>query len=699
MSSGAAPLMLDEPAESAQSSKVVPWFALAMALAGMAAWAAVLAIQAASRDDDPLHAVGATALALALVGLLAGGWAWWRWQLDLLAHRAAGTQLNRFHAVMSQTNRLILRRPDPRELFEGVCEVCVEAGAVDFAVVDMAESGDAHRVTAHTLAGLTLGASSALLLDGERVRKLMMVLVQHAGAPVVVDDALTDARLTDARYWCLGAGLCSLAAIPLRRGGVLVGMLLLSTGSKAYFGPRLAPLLDELGADLSFALDNADRERDRHAAVLVDRARLSAEDANRAKTEFLSRMSHELRTPLNAILGFAQLLAADPVQVLSQGQAERVRLITHAGWHLLGLVNDVMDISLIEARRFDIVNVGGDVSSVLDEAIALTQPLARTFMVALVERPASKFGVGVLADHRRLLQILLNLLSNACKYNRPGGQVRIEVTQLSNEVFLDVVDNGVGMTAEHLTHLFEPFNRLGNAGCAIEGSGIGLTLARQLAGLMNGRLEIESTPESGTRARLVLPAFAIPTKTFANHHGVAQAVPATQDGAVVLYIEDDLVNQILVEQMLLRCAGVTLVLAENGKDGIALARSRRPNLVLLDMQLPDMTGFDVLDALRAEPQTEALRVVVVSANATEMDIAKAKQRGVLDYWTKPLDLQPFITGISTLLGLRDTEGVAGGVNRGVNGDDNGKDNGNDVHSYPSAVAIANAYERRLNLRP
>ncbi len=417
--------------------------------------------------------------------------------------------------------------------------------------------------------------------------------------------------------------------------------------------------------------------------MLVDRARVLAEDANRAKTEFLAQMSHELRTPLNAILGFAQLLAADPVQVLSQSQAERVRLITHAGWHLLGLLNDVMDISLIESRRFDISNVGGDISSVLDEAIALTQPLARTFKVALAGRPTSKFGVGVLADPRRLLQVLLNLLSNACKYNRPGGQVRIEVSHSSTEVFLDVVDNGVGMTEQQLKHLFEPFNRLGNAGCAIEGSGIGLSLARQLAFLMNGRLEIDSTPESGTRARLALPAFAIPLKALANETRGAHAVPAAQAGAVVLYIEDDVVNQILVEQMLLRCNGVTLVLAETGKDGIVVARMRKPDLVLLDLQLPDMTGFDVLSALRADPWTEALRVVVVSANATATDLARARQLGVVDYWTKPLELEPFVAGISMLLGL---------CEKGDATDD-------DARPHRAGAAVTNVHEHMLDLRP
>jgi signal transduction histidine kinase/ActR/RegA family two-component response regulator len=643
----------DGPAAAKPNTRVVG-LALGMACAGLAGWATILTLHESHPGGDLLHEAGVVALMLATLGLLAGGWAWQRWRLDILAQQTAEAQLNHFHSVMSVTNRLILTRPDPRQLFEGVCEVCVEAGRADLAVVDMADTGEAHRASAGTLAGVTVGASRAQRLDGERLQQLMIVLVERAGRPVVVDDAMSDARLSGAQSWCRGTGLCSMTAIPLRRGGVLVGILLLSSRSRSFFGVRLTPLLAELGADLSFALDNSDRERERQAAALLDRARLSAEDASRAKTEFLAQMSHELRTPLNAILGFAQLLATDPVDVLSAGQTERVRLITHAGWHLLGLVNDVMDIALIESRRFEVCNVGGDISTVLAEAVALTQPLASTCQVELAARPTSPFGVGAVADPRRLLQVLLNLLSNACKYNRPGGHVKVEVAHSGSEVFLDVIDNGIGMTKEQLSHLFEPFNRLGQADCAIEGSGIGLALALQLTALMNGRLEFESTSGTGTRARLILPTYAIPLIARASNDEVARTVTRLQADAVVLYIEDDLVNQLLVEQMLMRCTGVILVLAQSGQVGISLARLRKPDLVLLDMQLPDMSGFDVLGVLRADSRTEALRVVVLSANGAAADLAKEKALGVVDHWEKPLKLAPFLAGITKLLGLDDS---------------------------------------------
>ena len=653
MRPGHLPIITIEPGfELSAQTKALLLLSVLLVLAGLSAWAGALVLQESALRDDRFRVIGAAALAAAMAGLLAGAWGWRCWRRDGDASRIAATRLNWFHAVMSEANRLILRRPNPFELFEGVCEVCISTGHMDLVVIDLSDARDAHRAATATLAKGSTHLPPQLLLEGALMHTLMMTLALRSGGPIVVADTSTDERLIEARGWCSATGIQSLAAIPLRRGGSSVGIVLLHSAARAFFDGQVTQLLAELGADLSFALDNADRERERLAASDADHARKMAEHANRAKTEFLAQMSHELRTPLNAMLGFAQLLGADTEEALSPTQAERVRLITHAGWHLLGLVNDVMDISRIESGRFEVNNIGGDVSSVLDEAIALIQPLARTHQVELSERAASKFGIGATADPRRLQQVLLNLLSNACKYNRPGGHVRVDVTHAGAEVFLDVIDNGVGMTQEQLSHLFEPFNRLGNEGSAIEGSGIGLTLTRQLVEMMKGRLEIDSNPGAGTRARVALPAYAIPLRAAANQVSNPRTDQKPQHIAVVLYIEDDPVNQMLVEQMLLRFESVHLFLADTGSAGIALARERKPDLVLLDMNLPDMTGFDVLAALRADPDTAAFRVVAVSANAMPLDVASAMEFGVLDYWTKPLELDAFLAGVSMLLQVR-----------------------------------------------
>ena len=615
---------------------------------GVLGLAATLLLRTLFDDADEIQHAQAYSLALLSASLAVSGVTLWRRQQAGRRSRESAERLSRFHAVMSQTNRLILRRPNPCELLEDVCQVCIDAGHLDLAIVAMLDAGETHRVSAAVSSDRIVTATPRLLLDGARLQTLMTTLVVHADRCIVVNDAMTDERLRDATTWCVAQGLCSFGAAPLRRGGILVGVLLLCSRTTHFFGAKVTLLLSELGADVSFALDNADRERERHAAELADRARATAEDANRAKTEFLAQMSHELRTPLNAMLGFAQLLATDKAEALSPTQAERVRLISHAGWHLLGLVNDVMDISRIESRRFEVNNVGSDISSVLDEAVALIQPLARAHEVELSEQPLSQFGIGVFADRRRLLQVLLNLLSNACKYNRPGGHVRVDVAHVGAEVCLDVVDDGVGMTNEQLKHLFEPFNRLGNEGKAIEGSGIGLTLTRQLVELMKGRLDFDSSPDWGTRARLVLPSCAIPLKLVAEDSGYRDR--AARGSAVILYIEDDPVNRILVEQMLLRFEGVDLLLAATGDDGLTMARQQKPDLVLLDMHLPDMTGFDVLHALQGDSRTQNLPVVAVSANAMETDVTKAFELGAVDYWTKPLQLDAFLAGVSAQLG-------------------------------------------------
>ncbi|MEO8153673.1 MAG: ATP-binding protein [Rhizobacter sp.] len=746
-----------------------------LTLLGIAGWVALLLWGIPTPGETGSRGIEFLAPALIVVGLLVGWGAWHCWRRDSKVLRAAAERLSRFHAFMSDTNRLILRRPDPAALFEGVCQVSVTSAHLDLAVVELSGIGEIERVQATRESRRNPEAMTpALLLDAALMQHCVMKLAMATGEPLIFNDAPSDARLEGGRAWCLAKDLHALAAIPLKRSGAAVGVLLLHSATSGFFDEALIPLLGELGEDLSFALDNADRDRERYAAfeqrlrglelfhtlfgaspvpmvvltladhkvvkvnalwcsliqltparqigesledlgcglsvddraifyaslhgngrvqgmqtqvvasdgklhevllhahlvdymgsasVLVvatdvselraaqiaDRARMAAEDANKAKTKFLGQMSHELRTPLNAMLGFAQLLATDTVTVLTPRQAERVRLITHAGWHLLGLVNDVMDISRIEAGYFEVVNVCCDVAPVLDEALALTQPLARANQVVMLERELSVRGVGALADPRRLRQVLINLLTNACKYNRPGGHVKIDVSSNSAEVFLDVVDNGIGMTEEHMSHLFEPFNRLGNEGHAIEGSGIGLSLTRQLVEMMNGRIEIQSSPATGTRARIALPSCQLSLPPLLTDATLPGYEDASNADAVVLYIEDDLVNQILVEQMLLKCEGLCLFKADTGSSGIALAEKIQPDLVLLDMQLPDMSGLEVLAALRANPRTRALRVVAVSANAMPLDVAAAKAQGVIDYWTKPLELEAFLAGVATQL--------------------------------------------------
>ncbi|MFL6627555.1 MAG: ATP-binding protein [Vitreoscilla sp.] len=415
-----------------------------------------------------------------------------------------------------------------------------------------------------------------------------------------------------------------------------------------------AVLQDSTEDGVAFVLDLTERKKAEAEAT----ARQAAEASNRAKTEFLWRMSHELRTPLNAVLGFSQLLRRQAQERLTPQELVQLEHIHRAGWHLLGLINDVLDVSRIETGHMMVQPQALLLGPLLEESLSLSAPLAQSHGVALVPPRRGGAAAWVLADPMRLRQVLINLLSNAIKYNRAGGSVRIDtaISPEGAEVLIDVVDDGIGMTPDQLAHLYEPFNRLGRERGGVEGTGIGLALTRQLVRLMQGRLDVDSEIGRGTRVRISLPAHA-PAGTREGPPLAPTMVPAPgaagDDAAapsgVVLYIEDNPVNLLLVEHLLARWSAVHLVQAEDGRSGIELTRSLRPDLVLLDMQLPDMDGLAVLGCLRSDPATRDLAVVALSASAMPEALAQAREAGVIEYWTKPLDCDRFLADIHRLL--------------------------------------------------
>lgn len=385
---------------------------------------------------------------------------------------------------------------------------------------------------------------------------------------------------------------------------------------------------------------------DLHEAQQVREALARAESASRAKTEFLSRMSHELRTPLNAVLGFAELLRQGAQGRLTPQELAQLDLLQQAGWHLLTLINDVLDVSRIEAGHLVVQAETLALLPLLDEAMQMTRRAADERAVSLVPAYDACAPVGVRADPTRLRQVVLNLLSNAVKYNRPGGVVTVSLRVEPEWVHLQIEDTGLGMTNEQLSHLFEPFNRLGRERGAIEGTGIGLALTRQLLRLMQGNIGVDSKLGIGTCVSVSLPR--VESVPCVPEQPLPQTAPAAPRGTV-LYVEDNDVNALLVEQILARWADLRFVRAHDGTSGFELARSLQPDLLLLDMQLPDIDGLEVLRRVKADAATRHLCVVALSASAMPEEVARATQLGADEYWTKPLAVDRFLADVARLM--------------------------------------------------
>jgi PAS domain S-box-containing protein len=391
----------------------------------------------------------------------------------------------------------------------------------------------------------------------------------------------------------------------------------------------------------------------REATQVAERARADAERANLAKSEFLSRMSHELRTPMNSILGFGQVLArAD----LRADQQKHVQHILKAGRHLLRLINEVLEIARIEAGRQSFSLEPVHVGTVIQEAIGLVRPMSEQYEVEVEEGPGTGRDGFVHADRQRLTQVLLNLLSNAIKYNHAGGTVRLtcEDGGVAEDgeplVWLRVEDTGQGIPEARVHQLFTPFARLGAEQTEVEGTGLGLALSLRLAEAMGGTLELERSGSEGSVFRLGLHGASHPLRRAEDAGMPAAAAEDAEHGtAQLLYIEDNLANLDLVETFLATRPGWKLVPALQGRIGVDLAREHRPDLVLLDLHLPDISGEEVLRRLRADPRTAGIPVIIISADATRDSLERLRALGADAYLTKPLDLDDFLSTLETHL--------------------------------------------------
>ncbi|WP_052353774.1 ATP-binding protein [Neobacillus jeddahensis] len=368
------------------------------------------------------------------------------------------------------------------------------------------------------------------------------------------------------------------------------------------------------------------------------RAKEVAEQASDAKTRFLSHMSHELRTPLNSILGFSQLLELE--ETLTPKQAKFVKVIQNSGHHLLTLITDILDLSRIEAGKLKMCQELVIINPLIEECLQIVAPIAAKEAIEIRNDCQQQDDIVVSADPKRLKQILLNLLDNAIKYNRERGTVTVRAERRDGNLLVHIIDNGVGIPLVEQARIFEPFYRVGAV--AKDGAGIGLPLALQLIQAMGGTMDVASKEGIGSDFWISLP-LVTDTNVIAGDQREGRDQPSLQDANfTILYIEDNALNLQLVAEILGSIDGIGLLTEMKGRDGLAVATERQPDVILLDINLPDLNGMEVVARLKADSRTKAIPVVAVSANAMPEQIEHALAKGFADYVSKPIDVPAFL---------------------------------------------------------
>ena len=425
-----------------------------------------------------------------------------------------------------------------------------------------------------------------------------------------------------------------------------------SDGSGVPCVNNATPIFDESGARVGSVGLWTDISAIKEAETKMRSAKEQAEQANAAKSEFLSMMSHEFRTPMNAILGFANLLERNPDEPLSPTQQSYVDKILASGAHMLRLIAQLLDLARIETGDLGLSFAPIDVSSVVRECIDAVEPMAGTKSVTI--SAPDDVDAAISADRGRLEQVLLNLLSNAVKYNRTPGEIVVRTRVDANEtVRIEVHDTGVGIAVDKHDAVFLPFNRLGRESSDIEGSGVGLSVAKHLTEAMHGKINFSSTVGVGSVFSIEFALSSQPALPEVLDIGGATEPPTGTDHSpgLVVYIEDNPMNQALMREILSQLSAIQLICADCAEEGIELAETHQPDLILMDLDLPRMTGLEALDALRACALTRHIPVVAVTGAAMPGDVEKAENAGFAQYITKPFDITGLLDTIKSQVAI------------------------------------------------
>jgi PAS domain S-box-containing protein len=525
------------------------------------------------------------------------------------------------------------------ELLRDAAALVRQTLRVDFVTI-LEKKGESSTLIATAEAGWPDRTASSVGLGRESQSGYTLL----TGQPVIVENANTERRFEVSRA-ARDAGAVSSISVVIESGHRPLGVLIAFTRMHRTFTQDDVNFLQSMANVLTIAIDRK-RAEDR-----IRSAQAQAEAANRAKSEFLSRMSHELRTPLNAIIGFTQVLEIDSP---TASQSESLSHISKAGQHLLSLINEVLDIARIETGRLSLNVQVLELWPFMREALESIRGIAEKEQITVTVHESCQTQLNVMADPQRLRQVLLNLLTNAVKYNRPQGSVTVACSSHDSKRRVSVTDTGRGIPPERIPQLFVPFERLGAESTHVEGTGLGLALSQRIAQALGGDLGVESTVGKGSTFWIDLPSAEIKIEKVRGGSSPS-GTPRGEEPLVqhkLLYVEDQDLNLRLVERILSHRPGYQLITAMQGRLALDLTREHRPDVVLLDLNLPDMSGEEILRRLKADAELRNIPVIMISADAVGDRIEQLLALGACGYLTKPYKITDFFEVIDQTLARR-----------------------------------------------